>query len=164
VIALPIHWPGEWRQALSDAALQQASSATIFQRAKAYVASGAVEVVGEDPMPEPALRGEVAGTDTYTTEVWIEDDAVAGACDCPHAEEGWFCKHQVALALVWRSRLFFPSPDAAALPPQAKQATPQRPRTAEDKRQALHGFLHSQPAAALRPRHRARASTVAQSP
>jgi len=92
VIALPIHWPGEWRQALSDAALQQASSATIFQRAKAYVASGAVEVVGEDPMPEPALRGEVAGTDTYTTEVWIEDDAVAGACDCPHAEEGWFCK------------------------------------------------------------------------
>jgi uncharacterized Zn finger protein len=98
-------WPDEWVRALSDASLRQSSSAAIFQRGKGYASSGAVEVVNEDPMPEPALHAQVSGTETYTTEVWIEDDAVAGSCDCPNADDGWFCKHQVAVALVWRERL-----------------------------------------------------------
>lgn len=59
----PLTWPEEWVRALSDASLRQASSATIFQCGKAYAASGAVEVVNEDPMPEPALHAQVTGTD-----------------------------------------------------------------------------------------------------
>lgn len=69
--------------ALSDLSLRQASSAAIFQRGTSYAASGAVEVVDEDPMPEPALHAQVTGTDTHDTEVWIEDDNIAGKCDCP---------------------------------------------------------------------------------
>jgi hypothetical protein len=145
----PPTWPDEWVRALSDASLRQASSATIFQRGKAYAASGAVEVVNEDPVPDPALHAQVTGTDTYTTEVWIEDDAVAGHCDCPNAEDGWFCKHQVAVALVWRDRL---AGHAAPIAPFVRKPVPggvKRARTAEEKRLALHDFLHGQEAATL---------------
>jgi hypothetical protein len=30
---------------------------------------------------------------------------LAGVCNCASAKKGWFCKHQVAAALVWRQRL-----------------------------------------------------------
>lgn len=145
----PLVWPGEWMRALSDASLRQASSAAIFQRGKAYAASGAVEVVDEDPMPEPALHAEVTGTDTYTTEVWIEGDAVAGSCDCPNAEDGWFCKHQVAVALVWRDRLAGPVMPVDTSADKPVPSGVRRARTAEEKRQALHDFLHGQEIATL---------------
>jgi tetratricopeptide (TPR) repeat protein len=137
-------WPDEWVRALGDASLRQASSAAIFQRGKAYATSGAVEVVNEDPMPEPALHAQVTGTETYTTEVWIEDDAVAGSCDCPNAEDGWFCKHQVAVALVWRDRLAGHAVPSDGSAPEPVSGEVKRARTAEEKRQALHDFLHGQ--------------------
>jgi uncharacterized Zn finger protein len=98
-------WPALWNLALTDAALKEVSSAAIFSRAVSYARDGSVKVIEEDPMPEPSLRACVYGSQRYTTEVWIEDDALEGECDCPHADEGWFCKHQVAVALVWRKRL-----------------------------------------------------------
>ena len=134
-------------RALSDASLRQASSATIFQRGKTYATSGAVEVMSEDGLPEPLLNAQVMGTELYTTEVWIEDDTVAGSCDCPNAEDGWFCKHQVAVALVWRERLAGNVIDDAAR--KKVQASTKRARTVKDKRQALHDFLHGQEAATL---------------
>ena len=82
---LPEAWPAEWIHALGDDWLKQASSEAIFQRGRVYAASGAVRAESEDPMPEPALRAQVFGTKPYTTEVWIEDDGVAGSCDCPNA-------------------------------------------------------------------------------
>ena len=134
-------WPPGWMLALGDASLKDASSSAIFQRGKAYATSGSVEVVAEDPLPEPALRAEVTGTEIYTTEVWIEDDALAGSCDCPHAQDGWFCKHQVAVALVWRERLArAPNSDADIANPGAPP-TAKRPRTAKDQHLALRDFL-----------------------
>ena len=134
-------WPQGWMLALGDASLRRASSPAIFQRGKAYATSGSVEVVAEDPLPEPALRAEVTGTEVYTTEVWIEDDALAGSCDCPNAQDGWFCKHQVAVALVWRERLArAPNSDADIADPGAAPV-PRRPRTAKDQRLALREFL-----------------------
>ena len=91
--------------ALSDSALCRASSAAIFQRGKTYATSGAVQVLSEEPGDTPAIYAQVAGSDTYETEVWIHEGEVEGACDCANAQDGWFCKHQVALALVWRERL-----------------------------------------------------------
>lgn len=145
----PQTWPDEWACALSDSALSQASSAAIFGRGKAYARSGAVELVDEDPMPEPALRALVTGSQNYTTEVWIEGDEVAGSCDCPHADDGWFCKHQVAVALVWRDRL---GGHAETVEAPARSPAPggaRRARTASEKRQDLHDFLHGQQAATL---------------
>jgi len=142
-------WPDDSVRALSDASLEQASSAAIFQRGRTYAAAGAVEVVGEDPMPEPALHAQVKGTETYTTEVWIEDDAIAGNCDCPNAQDGWFCKHQVAVALVWRDRLAGHATPVDASAREAVQSSVKRARTAEGKHQALHDFLHGRPVATL---------------
>lgn len=147
--AQPPAWPDEWVRALSDASLIQASSAAIFQRGETYAASGAVEVVDEAPLPEPALHARVAGTETYTTEVWIEDDAATGSCDCPNAEDGWFCKHQVAVALVWRDRLAGHATPIDAAARESVQSSVKRARTAEDKRQALRDFLRGQEVSAL---------------
>ena len=150
--ALPLQsetWPDPWLLALSDASLRQASSAAIFQRGQSYAASGAVEVVDEDLMPEPALRAEVTGTRTYTTEVWIEDDAAAGSCDCPSAEDGWFCKHQVAVALVWRDRLASPATDNVISARGPLTSGVKRARTELEQRQALQNFLLDQDLATL---------------
>ena len=145
----PDAWPDAWHAALGDAALEQASSAAIFQRGRTYASAGAVQVLSEDPMPEPALHARVAGTELYATEVWIENDAVAGDCDCPNAADGWFCKHQVAVALVWRDRLAgtVPAIDEAAR--RKVEASARRAQTLKDKRQALHDFLHGLEASAL---------------
>src|ERR1700748_1216493 len=137
--AAPASWPRAWALALDDAALEDASSAAIFRRGLAYAASGCVEVVAEDPMPEPALRALVTGTEIYTTDLWIEDDALAGDCDCPHAQDGWFCKHQVAVALVWRERLAHASGSPSDVTGAAPAAA--RPGTVKAQRRALHDFL-----------------------
>lgn len=134
---------------LSDAALKHASSPKIFERGKTYASGGAVSVLSEEKEPRPAIHAEVAGTKTYTTDVWIEDDTAVGTCDCPNADDGWFCKHQVAVALVWRSRL---SGAALAVDEAARkkvQASAQRAQTVENRRKALEQFLRSQPAPVL---------------
>jgi uncharacterized Zn finger protein len=146
---LPADWPEEWTRALSDASLRQASSSAIFQRGKTYATSGAVEVIAEDPLPEPMLHAQVLGTELYSTEVWIEDDEVAGNCDCPNAEDGWFCKHQVAAALVWRERLAGNAPVVIDAAHKKVQASAKRASTVKDKRRALHDFLHGQAAPTL---------------
>ena len=146
---LPDAWPAEWMRALGDDSLTQASSDAIFQRGRVYAASGAVRVISEDPMPEPALCAQVLGTKPYTTEVWIEDDDVAGSCDCPNAADGWFCKHQVAVSIVWRSRL---TGDELIIDEEASKkvrASAKRAQTVKDKRTALHDFLRGQDPSAL---------------
>jgi hypothetical protein len=146
---LSTDWPEAWADALSDASLKEASSAAIFRRGQTYAASGAVEVTEEAPLPEPSLSAQVMGSETYSTEVWIESDALAGICDCPNAEEGWFCKHQVAVAIVWRERLACATPNIDATAQEKTQASAKRARTVKDKRQALKDFLHGQQASAL---------------
>lgn len=142
-------WPTEWLRALSDDALRRASGDAIFQRGRVYATSGAVAAMSEDPMPEPALHAHVFGTSTYATEVWIENDDVAGSCDCPSAADGWFCKHQVAVAIVWRARL---TGSELVIDEEAQKkvrASAKRAQTMKDKHQALHDFLRGQESSAL---------------
>ncbi|MBI2319352.1 MAG: SWIM zinc finger family protein [Betaproteobacteria bacterium] len=141
--------PAALANALSDIALQRASSAAIFRRGRTYASSGAVEVLAEDTNPTPAIHAQVTGTDIYTTDVWIEDEEATGSCDCPNAEDGWFCKHQVAVALIWRDRL---SGQTSAIDEAARkkvEASAKRAQTAKDRREALRVFLHGLPASAL---------------
>lgn len=140
---LPPGWPEEWRGVLSDSALCTAGSGSIYDRALDYANTSSIEVSEEDPLPEPALRAFVRGSELYQTEIWIEDDQIAGSCSCPHAEEGWFCKHQTALALLWRQRLAAP-PSAAAAATQAN-----RPGTGRKRPLSLAGVLHAQDASTL---------------
>jgi uncharacterized Zn finger protein len=134
----PDPWPRAWDDALSDAALRYAAGDTVYERGHDYAAAGAVEVLTESPLPRPALGAKVFGSEPYATEVWIENCAVAGTCSCPHAADGSFCKHQVAVALVWRA-----SRTGSGLPLPVD-----RPRSGEHDT-ALHAFLSRQPAAVL---------------
>jgi hypothetical protein len=136
--------------ALSDGALKGASNATVFKRGQSYAQSDAVQVVEQEDGPVPAARATVVGTQPYDVEVWVDEDAVGGQCDCPNAEDGWFCKHQVALAMVWRGLLGgeAPAPDetARAKVAAATATAARRARTIEDRREALAEFLRGQDA------------------
>lgn len=140
----PASWPTEWLAALDDEALIAASSKAIFTRGKTYATAGVIEVIGEEGLPEPSLRAEIQGTELYTTEVWIEDDEIAGDCDCPNAADGWFCKHQVALALFWRARLTGVEPELDEAAQKKVAASAKRAQTIKDKRLSLEEFLHAQ--------------------
>jgi len=134
---------------LSDAALIRASSPKIFERGKSYASSGAVSIVGEEGEPQPSIRAEVAGTQLYSTSVWIDQGEPAGSCDCPHAEDGWFCKHQVAVALIWRHRVSGTEPVVDGAAKEKVQASAKRSRTVKHRHEALQQFLRRQPATAL---------------
>lgn len=137
-------------QALSDGALMAASNATIFKRGQAYAQSDAVQAVEQEDGPVPAARATVVGTQPYEVEVWVDECAVGGQCDCPNAEDGRFCKHQVALAMVWRGLLCgdVPARDETARTKVAAAAgkAAKRARTLEDRREALAEFLRGQDA------------------
>lgn len=147
--------PPSWLPLLSDAALRQLSGAAVFARGQAYAASGAIETL-EEPAPAPApgeqaaLQAVVHGTQAYQVRAWIdEDDELDGECDCPHAQDGNFCKHLVALCLAWRSEQGgeATAPDAQAA--SKVTAAARRARTQASHREVLRRFVQAQTAQAL---------------
>lgn len=137
-------------QDLSDQALSDWAGDKVFARGKSYAASGAVQDL-EDLPPTPdhlmGARATVHGTEPYSTEIWwLPDDDLNGDCDCPHAQDGFFCKHQVALAMVWRARLggggVTPDPDAA----KKVQAAAKRAQSRANNIEALRQFVFAQKA------------------
>ena len=145
--------PPPWLPLLSDAALRQLSGTAVFARGQTYAASGAIETLEEPalaPGEQAALQAVVQGTQAYQVRVWLdEDDDLDGECDCPHAQDGNFCKHLVALCLAWRGELGgeAPVPDAQATRKVAAAA--KRARTQASNRDALRGFVQAQSAEVL---------------
>lgn len=147
--------------ALSDVALRDEAGDAVFKRGQTYAVSGAVQDT-ELSYPQPGeegghsggpiilLRATVMGTQPYTCEVLVTpDDEVEGDCDCPHAQDGYFCKHQVALALTLRGLLVG---EASVLDPVAQKkvaASAKRAKTQADNRASLQDFVKSQSAADL---------------
>jgi uncharacterized Zn finger protein len=138
-----------WVAALDDNALRRASSSTIFERGRTYASAGAVDVTAEESGDHPSIFATITGTMAYAAEVWIRNDEIGGHCECPNAGDGWFCKHQVALALVWRQRLSGQAPSVDEQARKKVDASAKRARTVKDRRQALADFLHAQPASVL---------------
>lgn len=133
---------------LSDASLRDLASEKVFARGKTYAASDAVQEL-EDLPPTPdhlmGVQATVLGSALYTAEVWWRpDDELMGDCDCPQGQDGFFCKHQVALALVWRARLG--GGGVAADPDAAKkvQAAAKRAQTRANNIEALRQFVFAQ--------------------
>jgi uncharacterized Zn finger protein len=69
-----------------------------FARGVGYFEDGRVE-------PEAGgglrVRATVRGSVPYIVELWVDDGEPAWACACPAAEDGSFCKHCVAVALLF---------------------------------------------------------------
>lgn len=145
--------PPSWLRLLSDPALTQLSGPSVFARGKTYAASGAIEALADVALrkdEQAALQAVIQGTQAYEVRVWVDaDSALDGACNCPHAQSGNFCKHLVSLCLAWRGRLGGApvEPDAAAAGKVAAAA--KRARTQASNRDALRAFVGQQSAEAL---------------
>lgn len=134
---------------LSDAAIATISGLKVFERGRTYAAAGAVEVTEEETAGESFIHARIEGTQLYEVEVCLEDGELDGECDCAHAAGGAFCKHLVALCLVWRERLAGHTTTVDETARRKVQSVVRGARTKRDRRNALHEFLRAQPAAAL---------------
>jgi uncharacterized Zn finger protein len=112
--------PESWQQELSDETLLDCAGKTIFARGVEYFEQGLVTLARDGG---GNATFEVEGTQTYSTEVYFEDVGLHVDCTCPHAQNGDFCKHMVAAALLWRRHL---GGEAAAPPRKARTATAEK--------------------------------------
>jgi hypothetical protein len=140
----------EWRAYLDDEALIEAAGRAVFERGVSIARGQAVEVVQcniRDSVPN--IEARVQGTQRYTAQLMLKGGVLASYCTCPHAADGWFCKHQVAVALTWRSMIDGQplSADPVAIRKQAALA--KRARTQAENATALHAFVRAQPAEQL---------------
>lgn len=101
---------------ISPAALTRLAGPTTFERGKAYFSAGAVQRLRAT---ENQITATVQGTHAYQTQL-RSDDAAKLVCDCtcPHAADGYFCKHGVALGLAWLAQ--------KSAPPGKKKSDPWR--------------------------------------
>jgi hypothetical protein len=108
-----------------------------LERGQRYASEGRVRVADEDGA---AIGGIVSGTHDYEVRIWVEDDDLAYACDCPIGLDETFCKHLVALALAWLDQP--PSRSGTrGSSPRSSHGRP-RPITNADVRAYLHGQDH----------------------
>lgn len=145
--------PEGWQAALSDAALRAHAGKAVFERGLAYFNNGHVTL--ERDKGASAVFS-VLGTHPYRTELALNEAGLRADCDCPHAEDGAFCKHMVAAAFAWRVHL---GGDAAAPPsieplPSNERAlkaakAAKAAETKARKRDDLKAFVETRDAATL---------------
>lgn len=78
--------------------LRSLSSSTTYERGSAYAGRG---LVGRVVQQDATVRATVTGSEPYRVRLVLDHDGLAGDCTCPVGTEGAFCKHCVALAVVW---------------------------------------------------------------
>jgi uncharacterized Zn finger protein len=79
-------------------ALKNLASANVFVRGEAYYEDGRVGPLRET---DRKIAARVEGSETYHVELRDEGEYLEYDCDCPNADDGYFCKHCVAVGLAW---------------------------------------------------------------
>lgn len=84
---------------LDDTELKELAGAAAFSRGQGYYADGRVRLLKSG---KAQFEAEAAGNETY--RLWLKQDGKDWSwdCSCPAADDGSFCKHLVAAALLWR--------------------------------------------------------------
>ncbi len=126
----------------SDEQLRNLAGAAAFKRAQAYVRSGAVEITA---FQKTRVEAVVSGTDDYDVTLNLADDAEHSRCTCPAFDEGAFCKHLVATAIVARNSAHESGGVRDNQAPASNEASPPDESPDSD----LRTFLGKQPAARL---------------
>lgn len=81
---------------LHQETIRKLSTDRAFERGKTYFNEGrVVDVTRRDG----SVHARVQGTEPYAVRIWIKDDSLAYACECPQGQDRAFCKHAVAVAL-----------------------------------------------------------------
>ncbi|WP_051711887.1 SWIM zinc finger family protein [Spirillospora albida] len=78
-----------------DDILRQAGGKS-YDRGIAYI-DAIEELSADDKYVDAAVRG----SELYEVRIHLRSRGLHGECDCPWGEEGNFCKHCVAVALVY---------------------------------------------------------------
>lgn len=85
---------------ISSDSLRALGSEQSYERGLAYANEGRVGTVSQHGR---AVRATVAGREPYGVRLDLDEDeeALTGDCSCPMGAEGAFCKHCIAVAIVW---------------------------------------------------------------
>lgn len=153
-LAIPPELEGNrpaWLRATDALSLQKQAGASVYGRGQTYAQAGAVQSLAVS-FDQGALlaQAQIEGTRDYTVHWRMgAQGTVQGGCDCPHAQDGHFCKHQVALGLCLHALLAGEplAEDEAARKKVAAAA--QRARTQAARREGLLAFLGRQSATDL---------------
>lgn len=81
-------------------ALRRLAGRRSFERGEEYAEIGAVGALQWD---EGSVRAGVQGTERYRVRLEAAGGKLVGSCSCPVGRDGLFCKHCVAVGLVWLS-------------------------------------------------------------
>lgn len=83
---------------ISRAALRDYAGEVIYQRGESYFRTGAVSRLRDEG---GKVSARVSGSSAYRVELWTGGAEFHYDCTCPHAAEGNFCKHCVAVGLAF---------------------------------------------------------------
>jgi uncharacterized Zn finger protein len=78
--------------------LRRMAGGVWFERGEDYFLNGQVKALAEH---EGTITAKVQGTRPYRVELWIEEEDLEYLCTCPIGADGEFCKHCVAVGLMW---------------------------------------------------------------
>lgn len=82
------------------AKIRRLAGERFFARGEAYFAEGAVRTLRRQGH---GVEARVVGTRTYRVRLWWADGELEYDCSCPVGRDGAFCKHCVAVGLVWNA-------------------------------------------------------------
>jgi len=144
-----------WLAAIAEDRIAELTYPAIMARGRQVLASGAIQrpefqATADDEM---AVLATIVGTEPYQVRLGLAGRgrrvALESSCSCPHAADGWFCKHQVALALWLHANLAGEAVPVDADAAKQHAATLKRAATTAARTAALQDFLTAQPAEVL---------------
>lgn len=77
--------------------LKQYAEFLVFERGKKYFRDQRVKITSTTFDTVTAI---VRGVSPYHVTLWIKEDELDADCSCPHAYQGYFCKHMVATGMA----------------------------------------------------------------
>jgi len=83
---------------LTERALRLMAGAASFERGERYATTRRVKKL---KVTESELSATVTGTRSYQVRIWAEEGSLSYSCSCPMGDDEVFCKHCVAIGLVW---------------------------------------------------------------
>ncbi|MGE5291609.1 MAG: SWIM zinc finger family protein [Micromonosporaceae bacterium] len=78
----------------TEADLRRAAGSRSFERGRGYL-----DMVEDLYVTATRITATVRGTHDYAVSLIPGDQGLSGRCSCPHSQEGFFCKHCVAVGL-----------------------------------------------------------------
>lgn len=70
-----------------------------FERGQDYVTKGLVLSISKKT--DKLITAQVQGSQLYEVNLWLKAKTLQYSCNCPFALEGAFCKHCVAVSIVY---------------------------------------------------------------